>query len=136
MVMGAMKKGTIGIVFAAVIVVVLCAFAVRLEASADSVAVLRAQGMTCGSCAGKIEKTLGKQAGVARVQVDVDAGKVVVGFDSRTVRPEILAERVTGVGYGCSILQVLTPEEYRAQTGSTTAFVRQGGGCGGGCCGK
>lgn len=134
--MGAMKKGTIGIVAAAVIVVVLCAFAVRLEASADSVAVLRAQGMTCGSCAGKIEKTLGTAAGVATVQVNVGAGEVVVGFDSRTVRPEILAKRVTGAGYGCSILQVLTPEQYRAQTGSTTAFVRQGGGCGAGCCGK
>uniref|UniRef100_A0A831UJT7 Heavy-metal-associated domain-containing protein n=1 Tax=Geobacter metallireducens TaxID=28232 RepID=A0A831UJT7_GEOME len=123
------------LVLAAVVVVGIFAFSVRLEASANSVAILRAHGMTCGSCASKIEQSLRGAQGVASVQVNVSGGEVVVGYDSNHVRPEAIAERITGSGYGCSIIQVLTPEQYAAVTGRNIAAARQGGGCGGGCCG-
>lgn len=123
------------LILAAVLVVGIFAFSVRLEASANSVAILRAHGMTCGSCASKIEQSLRGAQGVASVQVNVSGGEVVVGYDSNRVRPEAIAERITGSGYGCSIIQVLTPEQYAAVTGRNIAAVRQGGGCGGGCCG-
>ena len=123
------------LIIAAAVVVGVFAFSVRLEASANSVAILRAHGMTCGSCASRIEQALKGGEGVASVQVNVAAGEVVVGYDSQKVRPEAIAERITGSGYGCSITQVLTPEQYAAMTGKDIAAARQGGGCGGGCCG-
>ena len=124
------------LVLTAILVVGIFAFAVRLEAAADAVAVLRTQGMTCGSCASRIEQTLKSEKGVASVQVNVENGRVVVGYDSKMVRPEALAERVTGSGYGSSILQIVTPEQYKSMTGQNIAAVGQQGGCGGGCCPK
>lgn len=123
------------LILVACLVVSVFAFSVRIEASPDAVAVLQTHGMTCGSCAARIEKALKMQGGVASVQVDVDAGRVVIGYDSKRVRPETIAERVTGTGYGSSLLQVLTPEQYKAMTGRNIAVSKAGSGCGGGCCG-
>ncbi|WP_236685528.1 heavy-metal-associated domain-containing protein [Geobacter pickeringii] len=123
------------LVLVACLVVSLFAFSVRIEASPDAVAVLKTSGMTCGSCAARIEKALKMQGGVASVQVDVNAARVVIGYDSKRVRPETIAERVTGTGYGSSILQVLTPEQYKAMTGQSIVASKAGSGCGGGCCG-
>lgn len=130
-----MKRNAVNslLVFTAIVVVGIFAFSVRLEASANSVAILRAHGMTCGSCASKIKQSLKGAKGVASVQVNVGGGEVVVGYDSNHVRPEAIAERITGSGYGCSIIQVLTPEQYASITGKNIAAARQGGGCGGGC---
>lgn len=133
--MGRKKLINATLVLVAILVVGIFAFAVRLEASADAVAVLRTQGMTCGSCASRIEQALRTQKGVASVEVNVDAGRVVVGYDSKKVRPEHLAEQVTGSGYGSSILQIVTTEQYKNMTGKNLAAGRQQGGCGSGCCG-
>ncbi len=123
------------LILAAVVVVGILAFSVRLEASVNSVAVLRTQGMTCGSCAMRIEDALKGAKGVSSVQVNVNEGQVVVGYDSSLVTPEAIAEQVTGSGYGSSIIQVLTPEEYSSLTGKNIAADSQKGGCGKGCCG-
>ncbi|QSV47451.1 heavy-metal-associated domain-containing protein [Geobacter benzoatilyticus] len=123
------------LILAAVVVVGILAFSVRLEASVNSVAVLRTQGMTCGSCALRIEDALKGAKGVSSVQVNVNDGQVVVGYDSSLVKPEAIAEQVTGSGYGSSIIQVLTPEEYASLTGKNIAAGIRKGGCGKGCCG-
>lgn len=123
------------LILAAVVVVGILAFSVRLEASVNSVAVLRTQGMTCGSCALRIEDALKGAKGVSSVQVNVNDGQVVVGYDSSLVKPEAIAEQVTGSGYGSSIIQVLTPEEYASLTGKNIAEGSRKGGCGKGCCG-
>ena len=103
----------------------------------DAVTILKSQGVTCGSCAGRIEKALKEKSGVAAVEVDVDAGRVMVAYDSKVVKPETLAETVTGLGYGSSILQVLTIEQYKAMTGRNVSVqTAKSGGCGGGCCNK
>src|SRR5512136_650281 len=65
---------------------------------ADSVLVLKAQGVSCGSCAGKIEKALKEKPGVASVEVDVDSGGIAVAYDAKVAKPEILAETVTALG--------------------------------------
>ncbi|KAF0221230.1 MAG: heavy metal-binding domain-containing [Geobacteraceae bacterium] len=104
---------------------------------ADSVVVLKAQGVTCGSCAGKIEKALKEKPGVASVEVDVDSGQVAVAYDAKAAKPEILAETVTALGYGSSILQNFSAEQYRATTGRNGASQSPAkSGCGGGCCNK
>lgn len=121
------------IVVAVLAFLTVCAFAVRIEAAADRVALLQTSGMTCGSCAGKVESGLKKLKGVAAVNVDVAAGTVTVGYDSRQVHPEKLAEHVTAIGYGSSVLQTCSVEQYRAMTGKEAPVAGRGG-CGGGCC--
>lgn len=104
---------------------------------ADSVVVMKSQGVTCGSCAGKIERALKEKPGVASVEVDVDAGRVIAAYDSKVAKPETLAETVTGLGYGSSILQVLSTEQFRAMAGRNVAVqTARSGGCGSGCCNK
>lgn len=128
------RKRILNILMVGSIALVLVAFAftVRVRASVDSYAVLRTSGMTCGSCSEKISRLLEKEKGVASVKVDVDQGVVVVGYDSRAARPEIFAERVTGVGYGSRVMGVLTPAQYRKIAGG--AATAQPPGCA--CCSK
>lgn len=131
------------VVFAALAVLIGggAVFALNLTgpgAKADSVAVLKAQGITCGSCAGRIEQALKEKAGVAAVEVDIDAGRVIVAYDAKAVTPGQLAESVTAVGYGSSVLQTLPADQYRAVAGASAgARAGRAGGCGGkNCCGK
>ena len=113
---------------------------VRIGVTADSVAVLKTGGMTCSSCSSKITSALEKQKGVAATEVDVEGGWVIVGYDTKVVKPESLAEKVNQTGFVSSVHAVLTPEQFRQITGR--AFGQgalpakgccgpRGGGCGG-----
>jgi len=93
------------------------AFHVRVGATADSIAVLKTTGMTCGSCSRKITKTLEALHGVAVTEVDVEGGWVVVGYDTKAVKPEVLAEKVRDAGFGSKVHLVLTPEQFKQRTG-------------------
>ncbi|MBI1919737.1 MAG: heavy-metal-associated domain-containing protein [Geobacter sp.] len=128
------KRKILNILLIGGIAVVLVAFAftVRVRASADSYAVLKTSGMTCGSCSYKISRVLQKEKGVASVKVDVDQGVVVVGYDSKAQRPEVFAEQVTGIGYGSRVMGVLSPEQYQKIAGG--AATAQKPGCA--CCNK
>ena len=79
------------LILTAVLLLAVFAFAVRIRPAADHVAVLKTAGMTCGGCSTSIEKALQSARGVAAVEVDVGAGRVVVAYDSRAVKPEALA---------------------------------------------
>jgi len=104
---------------------------------ADAVVILKAKGMSCGSCGAKIEKALKEKPGVAAVEVDVDNGRVLAAFDSASIKPEVIAETVTALGYASDIVQTLSVEQYRALAGrGVTAQNGNYGGCGGGCCNK
>lgn len=108
------------------------AFYVRTGSTADSVAVLKTTGMTCGSCSSKISAVLDKQKGVAVTEVDVEGGWVVVGYDTKTVSPWILAEKVSGTGFDSKVHQVLTPEQFKQITGRDIGRkASPSGGCGG-----
>ncbi|SNB45969.1 heavy-metal-associated domain-containing protein [Geobacter sp. DSM 9736] len=104
---------------------------VKRTPPADTVVVLRTMGMTCGACAGKITDALEGKGGIASVQVEVGEGRVAVAYDSGAVKPEAIAERVTALGYGSSILQVLPSERYDAASAGASA-----GQSGCGCCNK
>jgi copper chaperone CopZ len=118
------------------------AFHVRAGAATDSVAVLKTTGMTCGSCSNKISKALESQKGVAVTEVDVDGGWVIVGYETKSVTPEALADKVTSSGFGSNVHRVLTPGQFKQITGrdiGTKASPSGGcGGCGsnGGCSSK
>jgi copper chaperone CopZ len=113
-------------------------FYVKAGTTADSVAVLRTTGMTCGSCSSKITKALESLKGVAVTEVDVEGGWVVVGYDTKTVKPEALAAQVASTGFGSNVHMVLTPEQFKQATGrdiGAKAIPSSGccGGKGGGC---
>ncbi|GAM11121.1 hypothetical protein OR1_03430 [Geobacter sp. OR-1] len=105
------------LVIAAVTLLVVLALRVRVGATADSVAVLRTAGMTCGSCSDRIAKALEREQGVAVTKVDITGGWVIIGFDSKRVAPETLAAKVTATGFASNLDSVLSPEEFKKTTG-------------------
>jgi periplasmic mercuric ion binding protein len=128
----------IAMVVGAVTLLSLLALYVRVGATADSVAVLKTSGMTCGSCSSKITATLQDVKGVAVTEVDIEGGWVVVGYDTKSVKPETLAEKVNGAGFVSGVHRVLTPEQFKQITGrdigkKTSTATGCCGGKGGGC---
>jgi copper chaperone CopZ len=126
------------LIVTSVTLLVVLAFRVRIGATADSIAVLRTTGMTCGSCSSRITKALERERGVAVTEVDVAGGWVIVGYDTKAVKPENLALKVTETGFGSKVYAVLTPEEFKQVTGreiGKNASAAKGccGGKGGGC---
>lgn len=119
------------ILVAAVTLLSVLAFYVRVGVTADSVAVLKTTGMTCGSCSSKISKALGALQGVAVTEVDVEGGWVVVGYEKKSVNPEALAARVSGSGFNSNVHQILTPEQFRQVTGRDIGKSAEPSGCGG-----
>lgn len=128
----------IAMVVAAVALLSLLAFYVRIGSTADSVAVLKTDGMTCSSCSSIITAALQKVKGVAVTEVDVEGGWVVVGYDTKTVTPETLAREVNGAGFVSGVHQILTPDQFREVSGrdigkdaarSTGCCGSKGGGC-------
>jgi copper chaperone CopZ len=125
------------IIFTFVVLAVL-ALRVRIVATTDSITVLRTTGMTCGSCSSKITKMLELLRGVVVSEVDVEGGWVVVGYDTKTVKPEALAEKVSSTGFSSNVHMVLSPEQFKKITGrdiSVKATPSSGccGGKSGGC---
>jgi P-type Cu+ transporter len=59
-------------------------------------------GMTCASCASRIERKLNKLDGV-RATVNYATERATVEFDSGSVAPERLVEAVESVGYGATL---------------------------------
>jgi copper chaperone CopZ len=117
------------------------AFRVSIGATADSVAVLRTAGMTCGSCSSKITSTLESLKGVAAIEVDVNNGWVIVGYDTKAVQPDKIVEKVKEAGFGSTVQEVVTPDRFKKITGRNigdkTAPSGGCGGCGtGGGCGS
>ena len=57
------------------------------------------EGMTCASCANRIEKRLGKQPGVASASVNFATKVATVKYDPAATGPEKLAKAVDDIGY-------------------------------------
>ena len=123
----------IAMVVAAVTLLSLLAFYVRIGSTADSVAVLKTDGMTCSSCSSIITAALQKVKGVAVTEVDVEGGWVVVGYDTKTVTPEALAREVNGAGFVSGVHLILTPDQFREVSGRDIGKNSAGSA---GCCGS
>jgi len=131
-----MKNSIINTALVLLAALLLAGLAVRVRAgaTADSVAVLKTAGMTCGSCADRISTTLQGVKGVASTRVDLDGGQVIVGYDTRMVKPEALAENIKKAGFDSTVQAVVTPERYRQITGRDAgASAATPPGCCGGC---
>ena len=131
-----MKKGNminLLLVVAAVLVVMLFAFAVRIGPAADQVAVLSTAGMTCGNCANCIEKALRAKGGVAAVEVDLNGRRVIVCYDSQKIGPDAISATVAGAGYRNMVTEMMSVNQFSAKTGRdpvAMAARRSGCGCG------
>jgi len=126
------KAVNAALVLAVLVILGVCAFYVRIGATADTVVVLKTSGMTCGSCAAKITKALEDVRGVAATEVDLEGGFVIAGYDSKYAAPERLAQRVAAAGFASSVQAVVTPEQFKKITGRDLG--KQSGGSG--CCGS
>src|SRR6185369_3291679 len=60
---------------------------------------LAVRGMTCGSCARTVERTLTATPGVTKASVDLPSASATVEYDANLVKPEVLAEAVRDLGY-------------------------------------
>ncbi len=58
-----------------------------------------AEGMTCGSCAARIQKTLSKQDGVSEAEVNYATGRALVTIDPAKVDTEALQKAIDRLGY-------------------------------------
>ena len=57
-------------------------------------------GMTCGSCAARVERTLARQEGVERAAVNLATERAVVAFDPEQLGLDDLVAAVGKIGYG------------------------------------
>jgi Cu+-exporting ATPase len=65
-------------------------------------------GMTCASCANRVERALKKQPGVNEASVNLAAERASVDFDPQAVSPAQLVQVVEKAGYQASPLQPTT----------------------------
>jgi copper-transporting P-type ATPase V len=73
-------------------------------------------GMTCGSCATRVQRTLSRQPGVSEALVNYATGRATVALESGAVDPELLMAAVRKAGYGASPVAASVSEQARAFT--------------------
>ncbi len=78
--------------------------------TAEERAVFALEGMTCASCAMRIEKGLKKLPGVLDAQVNLATEQATVRYDSAHVQPEQMVQKVDAVGYKAIPLVLPTPK--------------------------
>src|SRR5205807_7599847 len=71
----------------------------RVELMAESRALLALEGMTCASCAMRIEKGLKKVPGVKEASVNLATEQATVMYDSSQTGLEPMMQKVEAVGY-------------------------------------
>ncbi len=62
-------------------------------------AVLKIDGMVCGSCAALLEKKLSQVPGVHRAEVSFEKKQATLDYDPRAVKPSQFVKAITEVGY-------------------------------------
>ena len=66
---------------------------------------LRIGGMHCVNCAGRIEKELAALDGVEQATINFASETLHVDYQAATISPEMIAARVSGLGYTASSLE-------------------------------
>ena len=72
-------------------------------------------GMTCGSCAARVQRILGRQEGVAGADVNFATGMALVRLDDPTVSDDTLTAAVDRIGYELAPVRVDEPRTSRAE---------------------
>src|SRR3989338_7152305 len=84
---------------------------------------LAVSGMHCVSCAGIIEKSLKKVAGVKDAKVNFTSEKARVVFDGPAASVETLIEAVKKAGYTASLIDQKNPEAERERKRKETRAI-------------
>lgn len=66
---------------------------------APATAELAIEGMTCGGCAAKVQRTLATLPGVVGATVDLSAHRARVGYDPARIGVEAIAQAVVDLDY-------------------------------------
>ena len=82
------------------------------------------EGMTCSSCASRVEKSLNKLEGV-EATVNFATEQANVSFDRSRVEPELLREAVEKVGYSVALPQEKDGQREASETSDLTADLRR-----------
>ncbi|MCZ7535531.1 MAG: heavy metal translocating P-type ATPase [Acidimicrobiia bacterium] len=80
---------------------------------------LNVDGMTCASCAARIERGLGRLDGVAEARVNYAANRATVVYDASAVTPAAFRSKIGDLGYSVPDGESVATEE------SETAALRQ-----------
>ncbi|MDQ4129756.1 MAG: heavy metal translocating P-type ATPase, partial [Actinomycetota bacterium] len=67
------------------------------------------EGMTCGSCAARVQRVLGKQPGVADAEVNFASGKAHVTLEGEGTDLDVLQAAVERIGYGLKRVEATGP---------------------------
>ena len=60
-------------------------------------------GMTCAACSARVEKAVGKLAGVDKVAVNLLKNSMVVDYDDAALNTQGIIDAVVNAGYGASL---------------------------------
>lgn len=63
-------------------------------------------GMTCATCATRVEKALSKAGGVGEANVNFASEKATVAYNESSMSPEALIKTIEDAGYGAAVEQV------------------------------
>lgn len=70
-----------------------------IEENKSSVVIIPIGGMTCASCAQRVEKSIGKLEGVLKVSVNIATEKASVEYDSQKVKIFTIKQAIEKAGY-------------------------------------
>ena len=82
-------------------------------------------GMSCASCAARVDKTLNKQKGVCNAAVNYAAATATVEYDAAITSPEILQKAVQDVGYDLFIEKEDELDELERQREASYQTLKQ-----------
>ena len=88
--------------------------AAGFEVPASSIR-LHISGMTCATCSGRIEKVLGKQAGVLAAQVNLASEVATIAYTPGTTSPDKLIKAVDNAGFVAKIAPTDEAERLRVE---------------------
>ena len=82
----------------------------QAAAPASQIATLALEGMTCASCALRIEKGLKKVPGVAEANVNLATERATVHYNPATTTMDDLLHKVEAVGYKAAPISTVSPQ--------------------------
>jgi P-type Cu+ transporter len=89
--------------------------------AAENSAMFAIEGMTCASCAMRIEKGLGKVPGVKAASVNLATEQATVTFDPSQTRIEQMVQKVEAVGYKATPQVAPVPQGHDSSSSGTVA---------------
>jgi len=127
------KAINVGLAVVVIVLLVGFSFSVRIRPVADSVALLKRAAIADVGRNADLIKHLQSEKGIASVEADMTGDFLVVGYDSKSVKPEVIVSTVTALGHQYGVAKILTVEQFKAMTGRDPAANARrtcNGGCG------